>query len=70
MDNKGMVMEQEKGEGAMNRQSSMKTYILLYAKQIASVNLLYDSGYLNWGFCDDLGEWDQVGVYIYIYTYG
>ena len=25
------------------------------------MNLLYDSGYLNWGFHDDLGGWDQVG---------
>jgi len=40
------------------------------------MNLLYDSGYLNWGFSDELGEWDQVGggrefqeeknIYIYL----
>ena len=63
----------------MNRQSSMKAYILLYAKWIASVKLLYEPGYPNWGLCDDLGGWGQVGggrefqeekdIYIYIYIY-
>ena len=32
----------------MNEESSMETYILLYIKQIASGNVLYDSGSSNW----------------------
>ena len=36
------------GEGGTNGESSMKTYILLYVKQIASGNFLYDSGNSDW----------------------
>ena len=36
------------GEGGTNGESSMETYTLSYVKQIASGNLLYDSGSSNW----------------------
>ena len=35
------------GEGEMNGESIMETYTLLYVKEIASGNLLYDSGSSN-----------------------
>ena len=36
------------GEGGTNGESSMKTYVLPYVKQIASGNFLYDSGNSDW----------------------
>ena len=38
-----------KGEGGMNGESSMETYILPYVKYVASGNLLSDTGSSNWG---------------------
>ena len=35
-------------EGGTNGESSMKTYVLPYVKQIASGNFLYDSGNSDW----------------------
>ena len=40
--------------GAMILESSMETYILLYVKQIASGNLLCDTGNPNLVLCDNL----------------
>ena len=37
------------GEGGTNGEGSMKLYTLTYVKQIASGNLLYDSGNSNQG---------------------
>ena len=39
----------EEGEGKTHGESSMEAYTLPYVKQIASGNLLYDSGNSNWG---------------------
>ena len=39
----------EEGEGSVNGESSMETYIPLYVKQIANGNLLYDSRKSNQG---------------------
>ena len=49
------------GEGWTNWERSMETYILPYVKQIASGNLLYDSGNSNRGLCDNLEGWDGEG---------
>ena len=37
------------GEAGTNGENSMETYTRPYGKQIASGNLLYDSGNPNWG---------------------
>ena len=58
----------------------MKTYKLLYVKQIARGNLLDDAGSSNQVACDDLEGWDGVrwkmggrfkreGLFILIYEY-
>ena len=39
----------EEGEGKTNGESRMEAYTLPYVKQIASGNLLYDSGNSNQG---------------------
>ena len=50
MENRLMDMgQEEKGESGMNGESCMEAYTLPYVKQIASGNLLYDSGNSNWG---------------------
>ena len=41
--------EGEKGEGGMYGESNMETYTLPYVKQIASGNMLCDSGNSNQG---------------------
>ena len=66
------------GEGGINWESSMETYIAI-CKIRESGNLPYDAGSLNLVLCDNLEEWDGVGgvkgiqeggeIYIYIYTY-
>ena len=38
-----------KGKGGMGGDSSVETYTLLYVKQTASGNFLYDSGNANQG---------------------
>ena len=38
-----------------------KAYTLLYVKQIAGGNLLYDTGISNPVLCDILDGWDRVG---------
>ena len=43
--NRGLGVE----EGGTNGETSMETYTLPYVKQIASGNLMYDSGNSNWG---------------------
>ena len=42
------------GEGGKNLKSNIEIYTLLYIKQIASGNLLYDTGSSNSVFCDNL----------------
>ena len=37
----------EEGEGGRNGESNMEVYILPYVKEMASGNLLYDSGNSN-----------------------
>ena len=39
----------------------METYTLLYGKQTASGNLLYDARHLNLVLCDNLEGWDEAG---------
>ena len=39
----------------------METRRLPYVKQIASGNLLYDTGSSNLALCDNLEGWDRVG---------
>ena len=51
-----------KGEGGPNWESGVETYTLLYVKWIASGDLLYDAGNSNPVLCDNLKEWDGVGV--------
>ena len=46
------------GEGWTNWERSMETYILPYVKQIASGNLLYDTGSSNLALCDNLESWE------------
>ena len=48
-------------EGEMNWKSNTEKYTFLYVKQIASGNLLYDSGISNLVLCDKLEGWDGVG---------
>ena len=43
------LREQGRGEGGTNGESSKETYSLLYVKEPASGNLLYDSGSSNQG---------------------
>ena len=38
-----------------------KAYTLLYVKEIAGGNLLYDTGISNTVLCDILEGWDRVG---------
>ena len=40
----------------------METYTLPHVKQIASGNLLHDTGSSNLVLCDNLERWDGVGV--------
>ena len=47
--------------GAMIVESSMETYILLYVKQIASGNLLCDTGNPNLVLCENLEGLEGVG---------
>ena len=49
------------GEGGMNWESSMETYTLPYIKQIASRNLLYDTGRSNQVLCDNQEGSDGAG---------
>ena len=42
--------------------SNIATYTLPYIKQIASENLLYDTGSSNLVLSDNLDGWDGVGV--------
>ena len=49
----------------MNGESSMEAYTLTYVKQIASENLLYDSGNSNWGSVitqRDGNGWEERGI--------
>ena len=46
------------GEAGMNSESSVETHTLPYIKQIASGNLLYDTGSSNPVPCDYLEGWD------------
>ena len=46
------------GEGRMNRESSIETWMLPYVKQIASGDLLYDAGSSNSVLCDNLEGWE------------
>ena len=48
-ENRLVNMGQGEGESGMNGESSMESYTLPYFKQIASGNLLYNSGNSNWG---------------------
>ena len=48
-------------EWEMNRKSNTEKYTFLYVKQIASGNLLSDSGISNLVLCDKLEGWDGVG---------
>ena len=50
----------EEGEGETNWESSIGTYTLPYVKQLASGNLLYDTGSPNLVLCDNLEGWDGV----------
>ena len=43
------MAQEEKGESGMNGESCMEAYTPPYVKQIASGNLLYDSGNSNGG---------------------
>ena len=66
------------GEGGINWESSMETYIAI-CKIRESGNLPYDAGSLNLVLCDNLEEWDGVGgvkgiqeggeIYIYIHLW-
>ena len=49
------------GEGGINWESSTETYTLLYVKQTASENLLFEAGSSNPMLCDNLERWDGVG---------
>ena len=60
MDIKKAFAHVEEGEGGMNWESSIETYTLLYAKQIAGGNFLYDTGNPNLELCDNLEGWDGV----------
>ena len=48
------------GEGGMNWESNIETYILPYVKQIANGNLPYVAGSLDLALCDNLEVWDGV----------
>ena len=51
----------------------MHAYTLPYVKQIASGNLLCDSGNSDWSSVDNLEGWDEVGGSRgrrHMYTYG
>ena len=50
-------------EGGMNWESGIETYTLPYVEQTASGNLQYDTGGSNPVLCDNLKEWDGVGVH-------
>ena len=45
----------------MDRENRIETYALSYAKQIASGDLLHNTGSSNQGLCDNLEEWVGVG---------
>ena len=49
------------GEGGMDWKSNTETYTLQYVKQIASGNLVYDTGNPKPVLCDNLKGWDGVG---------
>ena len=49
------------GEGGKNLKSNIEIYTLPYTKQIASGNLLYDTGSSNSVFCDNLEGWIGMG---------
>ena len=49
----------EEEEGKMNGKGIVEAYTLPYVKQIASGNLLYDSGNSNGGHCDSLEGWRE-----------
>ena len=48
--------------GGKNRESSIETHTLPYIKQIASGNLLSDTGSSNLVLCDKLDGWHGVGA--------
>ena len=50
------------GRRRRDNQSSVETYTLPYAKQVARGNLLHDAGSSNLVICDNLEGWDGVGV--------
>ena len=50
------------GVGGTNGESSIETHTLPYIKQIASGNLLSDTGSSNLVLCDNLDGWDGVGA--------
>ena len=61
----------------MNSKSNTETYTSPHVKQIASGDLLYDTGSSNLVLCDNLEEWDGGGKREggsggrgHVYTYG
>ena len=50
---KRLVCTKREGEGRMNWDSGIETYTLPYVKQIASGNLLYDTGSSNPVLCEN-----------------
>ena len=61
------------GEDGTNGEATMHAYTLPYVKQIASGNLLCDSGNPDWCSVDNLEGWDEVGGSRgrrHMYTYG
>ena len=46
------------GEGGMDWKSNTETYTLQYVKQIASGNLVYDTGNPKPVLCDNLEGWE------------
>ena len=49
------------GEGGMIRENGIETYTLPQVKQIASGNLIYDTGNPKWVLCDNLEGWGGDG---------
>ena len=49
------------GEGWMNRDSGMEAFLLPYVKEIASGNLMYDTGHTELVLHDNLEGWSEEG---------
>ena len=57
----GLLESLGEGEGGMIWENSTETWILLYMKQIASPNLMHETGYSGLVHWDDPEGWDGEG---------